>query len=368
MQPKYQLLPPLSQEEYERLKADIQLRGIMVPVEIDEDGNILDGHNRAQIANQLGIDYPIVTRTGLPEHEKRLHAVTLNLARRHLTDGQKTLVGRTIEPDIAERARLRMAAGGAKAAPGRPIGKGMENFPDLIQQTTTRDEVAAEVGIGTGRTYENHKRVIEQAEELAEESLEIADALESLEAGEIDIPQLKKAIKPHVSHNSGENEWYTPIKFLDAARRVMGGIDLDPATSQLAQTNVQAKKFFTKEDDGLSKLWKGKVWMNPPYAQPLIGQFAEKLALHVQQGDVTQAIVLVNNGTETQWAQTLLAEAEAVCFPASRIKFIDANGNPSGAPLQGQMFIYVGNKAKAERFISEFEEFGICLRRGAENG
>lgn len=367
MSPKYQLLPPLSAEEYERLKADIQLRGIMVPVEIDEDGNILDGHNRAQIAGELGIKYPTVTRRGLPEHEKRLHAVTLNLARRHLTDGQKTLIGRTIEPDIAERARLRMSAGGGdKKSVVAKSGSDICRTP--IQPARTVDEVAAEIGIGSGRTYERNKQVIQEAEELAEESPEIAEALEHLEAGDIDIPQLKKAIKPHVSHNSGENEWYTPTKFLDAARRVMAGIDLDPATSQLAQGNVQAKKFFTKDNDGLTKQWKGKVWMNPPYAQPLIGQFIEKLVFHVRQGDVTQAIVLVNNGTETQWAQTLLSEAAAVCFPASRIKFIDANGNPSGAPLQGQMFVYLGSKAKPEIFISEFEEYGICLRRGDFNG
>ena len=359
MQPKYQLLPPLNAEEYERLKADIQLRGIMVPVEIDEDGNILDGHNRAQIAGELGIKYPTVTRRGLPEHEKRLHAVTLNLARRHLTDGQKTLIGRTIEPDVAERARLRKVAGGESGGRGRPAEKVMDICPEPIGQATTRDEVAAEVGIGSGRTYERNKQVIQEAEELAEESPEIAEALEHLEAGDIDIPQLKKAIKPHVSHNSGENEWYTPPIYLEAARKTLGAIDLDPASNQTAQQNVKAKKYFTIDDDGLKKKWTGRIWLNPPYSNPEIKHFCEKLLYEIETGNAKQAIILVNNATETQWGQMLLRNADAVCFPSGRIKYYDYNNQPRMTPLQGQMFVYFGTDTDA--FRSNFEEFGVVL-------
>lgn len=351
MQPKYQLLPPLSAEEYERLKADIQLRGIMVPVEIDEDGNILDGHNRAQIAGELGIKYPTVTRRGLPEHEKRLHAVTLNLARRHLTDGQKTLIGRTIEPDIAERARLRQ--GKRRDLIAETSGT---NDPQVVR---TRDEVAAEIGIGSGRTYERNKEVIREAEELAEESPEIAEALEHLEAGDIDIPQLKKAIKPHVSHNSGENEWYTPPIYLEAARKTLGAIDLDPASNQTAQQNVKAKKYFTIDDDGLKKKWTGRIWLNPPYSNPEIKHFCEKLLYEIETGNAKQAIILVNNATETQWGQMLLRNADAVCFPSGRIKYYDYNNQPRMTPLQGQMFVYFGTDTDA--FRSNFEEFGVVL-------
>src|SRR5271169_5859416 len=67
-------------------------------------------------------------------------------------------------------------------------------------------------------------------------------------------------------------------------REVMGWIDLDPASSDHAQKTVQAKKFFTTADDGLKQEWHGRVFLNPPYAQPLIGCFTDKLLLEFAKG------------------------------------------------------------------------------------
>jgi len=86
----YQVMPPLSPEEYSELKEDIRQRGVMVPIEYDEDGNVLDGHHRLQICAELGItDFPKVIRAGMTEEEKRTHARKLNMARRHLNREQK---------------------------------------------------------------------------------------------------------------------------------------------------------------------------------------------------------------------------------------------------------------------------------------
>lgn len=358
---RYQLLPDLSADEYERLKADIALRGVMVPIEVDESGNILDGHNRARIATELGVDCPRVIRVGLPEHEKRLHAVTLNLARRQLTDAQRVLIGRQIEPDLAERARLRQVVAGVEFGRGKSAGKVPDNCPEPIGRET-RDEVAAEVGLGSGRTYERHKDVIEQAEELAASDPVVANLLDAIDIGEADMVDLRKAIKPHVARNTGDNEWYTPAGFIEAARQVMGGIDLDPASSEIAQRTVQALRFYTKDDDGLAHPWAGSVWLNPPYAQPLIGKFVAHLLEAWDARQVSKAIVLVNNGTETQWGQQLLAVAAAVCFPSSRIRFLHPDGK-LGAPLQGQMIVYLARE-KSSKFADIFTQFGVVLDNG----
>lgn len=189
-------------------------------------------------------------------------------------------------------------------------------------------------------------------------------AVETAPEGKITAAHVQAVVdeiqnKPHVSFNSGNNEWYTPAEYIEAARRVMGEIDLDPASSEVANQTVRARVYFTAEDDGLRFSWDGRVWMNPPYSGDLIGKFTEKLAVHFINGEITEAIVLVNNATETAWFQTMLECASAICLLRRRVKFIDAEGNPSGAPLQGQAILYFGDNPLG--FYREFEQFGSVL-------
>jgi ParB family chromosome partitioning protein len=167
--------------------------------------------------------------------------------------------------------------------------------------------------------------------------------------------------RAHVANNSGNNEWYTPASFIESARSVMGGIDCDPATSEVANRTVKAETYYTKDDDGLSQPWAGRVWMNPPYAQPLIDKFSAALVQKYSDGELDEACVLVNNATETGWFQRLAGSASAVCFPRSRVRFLDPEGKPSGAPLQGQAVIYFGKNADA--FRAEFAGKGTVLLR-----
>jgi hypothetical protein len=162
---------------------------------------------------------------------------------------------------------------------------------------------------------------------------------------------------PHVAHNAGNHEWYTPEPYIKAATAVMGKIDIDPASTEIANSVVLAKQFYTSSDDGLTKEWSGKVWLNPPYAAELISQFCNKLRDHFAKGDVTEAIVLVNNATETLWFNKLINCASSVMFPCKRIRFWSPYGRLS-QPLQGQAVVYLGDKP--ERFTAVFKSFGWC--------
>ena len=199
--------------------------------------------------------------------------------------------------------------------------------------------------------------------QIDDEFKSLIPPLSSEERAQPAAEAIREAVKKaHVANNSGNNEWYTPAEYIDMARQVMGAIDTDPASSAVANQTVQAKCFYTADDDGLTKTWSGRVWMNPPYARPLIADFADAVASKIESGEITEACILVNNGTETAWFQRMLDAASAVCFPRSRIRFIDPTGAPSGAPLQGQAVIYMGSNAKL--FADVFSQKGKVLHAG----
>lgn len=158
---------------------------------------------------------------------------------------------------------------------------------------------------------------------------------------------------------SGNNEWYTPVCYIDSVRIVMGDIDLDPASNDFAQTQINAKSYYTANDCGLSKEWKGKVWLNPPYSRGLLDKFIEKL---INEDNVDQYICLVNSSTDTKWCHSLMDDADAMCLTKGRISFLDQNGIKSKGNSRGQIFFYKGGHIKA--FKEEFEKHGkvVCLK------
>lgn len=158
------------------------------------------------------------------------------------------------------------------------------------------------------------------------------------------MKKIEEVKKPHVSFNSGNNEWYTPEYIITAARIAMGSIDMDIASSDMAQQIVQAKEYYTAETNGLDKPLHGNIWLNPPYSSDLVDKFISKMV--DERDNYDQAVVLVNNATETEWFERLISIASAVCFPRSRVRFYMPEGK-TGAPLQGQAIIYIGTNVKA---------------------
>jgi phage N-6-adenine-methyltransferase len=160
------------------------------------------------------------------------------------------------------------------------------------------------------------------------------------------------------TQGKNENEWFTPREDIELAREVMIDIDLDPATHAKAQETVQAHTFFTKETNGLTKEWHGRVWLNPPYEQPLIEQFVDKLIAERTAGRVTAAILLTHNYTDTVWFHNIARAVDAICFTKGRIEFWNPDGEIS-SPTQGQAFSYLGNDIT--RFCDIFSRVGSLV-------
>jgi ParB family chromosome partitioning protein len=157
---------------------------------------------------------------------------------------------------------------------------------------------------------------------------------------------------------TGENEWFTPPEYIEIARQVLGEIDLDPATHASAQQFIQAREFYTEDDNGLVQDWHGRVWLNPPYAQPFIKQFIDKLCAERRTGRVTGAILLTHNYTDTRWFRQITKLADAICFAKTRVRFIQPGGKPA-SPTQGQAFSYFGDDVPS--FESAFCKVGFIV-------
>lgn len=183
-------------------------------------------------------------------------------------------------------------------------------------------------------------------------------------------------------HSSLTNEHYTPPLFIEAARRCMGGIDLDPASSEQANKNVNAKYFYTAQQNAFTQAWFGRVWLNPPgglcdrhgntLAKGVRGlskvdrnssmvMWWKKLTAEYLAGNVSQAIFLGFTLEILRLGQAAPISTLSVpfCIPRERIDFLDEALRPQGAPTHSNVFLYLGPNVGA--FEREFGAFGdVC--------
>jgi len=126
----------------------------------------------------------------------------------------------------------------------------------------------------------------------------------------------------------------------------------------VAQQTVRAARFYTAANDGLVQVWRGRVWLNPPYVAPLITQFVAKLCAEYRAGRVIAAILLTHNYTDAAWFHQVAAHASAICFARRRISFSGAGGDEA-APAHGQAFSYFGDDVG--RFAQGFADTGFIV-------
>ena len=164
------------------------------------------------------------------------------------------------------------------------------------------------------------------------------------------------------------NDWHTPAKYIEAVRSALGGIDLDPFSSAKANETVQAARFFTADDDALGETpwFANRLFMNPPYGRGVIDLAVDRFLRELKERNFKEAIVLVNNATETQWFQSLMRECSAICFTDHRISFASPDNKQESGNTRGQAFFYFGNNFYLgnclQSFIASFNSFGVIMQ------
>ena len=132
--------------------------------------------------------------------------------------------------------------------------------------------------------------------------------------------------------SNSSDEWYTPKSLIDS----LGTFDLDPCAPMKPLWKT-AKVMFNKDEDGLSKDWFGRVWLNPPYSRPLIDLFVKKMAEH------NNGIALLYNRCDSKMFQDVIfKKATAMLFMRHRIKFYKPDGTVGGSPGCGSILIAFG--------------------------
>ncbi len=143
----------------------------------------------------------------------------------------------------------------------------------------------------------------------------------------------REALTPSVHFLSESSEWTTPEIIINKTIELFGEIDLDPCSNP-DFPNVSARNHFIKKEDGLSKDWHGKIYMNPPYGNE-IKDCINHLCEQYEKNNVQEAIALTPSRTDTKWFQKMKTFPR--CFIWGRLKFGES-GNSAPFP---SMIVYL---------------------------
>lgn len=189
-----------------------------------------------------------------------------------------------------------------------------------------------------------------------------------------------------VNQSSGCTEWYTPSWLTSLCSELMGGIDLDPASCEVANRTVGATCYYTKEDDGLSRDWFGNVFMNHPFGKPeqacvrsktdpsrflcnkkrckergyhmeryvpgnsdWINRFIEQY----EADKFRRGVALTFASTSEDWFKPLYQFPR--CWLYKRVHFLDASGNEVKGATKGCVLTFAGMEfGKIERIFAKY--------------
>lgn len=332
----------LNPDRVREISASIEKLGLLQPIIVREEPEgyrLIAGRHRLAAVERL--EWPFVDAFLFKgdEVEQRLAEISENLHRSDLTALER-------DEQVAEWIRLTEAR-------------------DASQTETHRKAGQQPGGInGAARTLDLSKADAHRAMKVASLSTEAKEAARDagldnnrtalLAAAKEKEPEKQvEAVRRHamqVMTSSESSEWYSPPHIVEIVTKFLGAIDLDPCWHP--DSPVSASTTFVEADNGLSREWRGKVYLNPPYGREIDG-WIEKLVAEYERGNVTEAIALLKVSTDTSWFSRL--DAFPRCFVTGRLAF---GGAKNSAPFPSAI-VYLG--PRVETFAWTFASLGTTF-------
>ena len=333
------------------LAQSIKEESLLQPIGVTKKLELVFGERRLRAHKDILKKKTILARiVDVPSILKGEYAE--NEVRKDFTPSERVAIAKAIEKQIGKRQGQRTD----KQLRGKisEVGNGKR----------TREIAADKAGFGNDTTYRQASKVVAngtpkliQAMDDGRVSISAASILADpdadeqeaiLELDEKAVLQAAKEIRLRKGLDSGvggherpfrgeSDDWLTPPHILQALLK----FDLYPCAS-LQQKTKTATRQFTINDDGLSKFWKGRVWLNPPYGD----QTKRWLAKLSQHGN---GIALVYARTETKmFFEHVWGSANGIFFFKGRLTFGKQGHNFDGQA--GAPSVLISYAPKGSRF------------------
>jgi len=351
---------PVDREAVRAIAASIKQIGLQNPISlmapVKNVYRLITGRHRLEATRLLGDHMILASIMKVSDDDARLWEISENLHRADLSKlerAEQVVEWKTLTADRVRKVSAPLGGVQPKEFGNRKTAKELGIDEKEVRNATKIAAITPEAkeAARAARLDDNQSALLTVAEAPPEQQRAMVATI------------VARSIKSggYLSNGSftGNDEWFTPDEHIVLARTVLGTFDLDPASHAKAQHRIRAATFFTQEQDGLSREWRGRVWLNPPYSQPKIEQFVDKLICEVAARRVTDAIMLTNSATDTSWFQKAARSASSICFTRGRLRFVSPDGNARGMPAHGQTFFYFG--PRAELFASVFSDVGLVF-------
>lgn len=134
----------------------------------------------------------------------------------------------------------------------------------------------------------------------------------------------------------------------------MGTIDLDPASSAVANLRVLAVDIFTQAENGLEKMWWGNVWLNHPFGRDTNAAWVEKISNEWSDSNIKAACCITFACTSERWFQPLTRRPQ--CYLSPRTNYFLPDGTLKRGVTKGRVVTYFGEDLGS--FFNAFRGLG----------